>query len=539
MNEFSKMVSNFVNTTKYPHGLRAMSNIIENTSFVNAMKQENNWGYTTNGAVGKKSTGSKLYDLFAIGAAYRQRSEADCILLFKNAYLEDKTYALKCLAYLRDIESQGQGERRFFRVILKWLVNFDEQAIKRNLQYLVKNNYCRWDDIFVLFDTKLESFAMDLIRSQLTEDIKNYKQGNNVPISLCAKWCSSCNASSSQTKREGRKIATALGLTEREYRKMLSMLRERIKVVERLMSQNRWNEIQFDKLPSRAGLLYRNCFKNKGLIAEKYRQFATNSNTTVNAGKLYPYDIAAKAIKLMGSNGYGRHYVALDDTERLMINKYWENLEDFFKDAVSNLMVVADTSGSMTWSGDNSVKPIDVATSLAVYAAEHAKGPFANHYISFSRTARLIEVEGVDFCDKIDRIVRKNLCENTNLESVFDLVLNTAMNYRLTPSQIPSTLVIITDMQVDVASNSRDRITFMESMRHKWYQKCGGKYNFPNLVLWNVNASSNINIIDDSKTGVTYVSGCSPTIFTQVLTGVTGEKLMYQVLDSERYKNIK
>lgn len=539
MNEFSKMVSNFVNTTKYPHSLRAMSNIVENTSFVNAMKQENNWGYTTNGAVGKKSTGSKLYDLFAMGAAYRQRSEADCILLFKNAYLEDKTYALKCLAYLRDIESQGQGERRFFRVILKWLVNFDEQAIKRNLQYLVKNNYCRWDDIFVLFDTKLESFAMDLIRSQLTEDIKNYKQGNNVPISLCAKWCSSCNASSSQTKREGRKIATALGLTEREYRKMLSMLRERIKVVERLMSQNRWNEIQFDKLPSRAGLLYRNCFKNKGLIAEKYRQFATNSNTTVNAGKLYPYDIAAKAIKLMGSNGYGRHYVALDDTERLMINKYWKNLEDFFKDAVSNLMVVADTSGSMTWSGDNSVKPIDVATSLAVYAAEHAKGPFANHYISFSRTARLIEVEGVDFCDKIDRIVRKNLCENTNLESVFDLVLNTAMNYCLTPSQIPSTLVIITDMQVDVASNSGDRITFMESMRRKWYQKCGGKYNFPNLVLWNVNASSNINIIDDSKTGVTYVSGCSPTIFTQVLTGVTGEKLMYQVLDSERYKNIK
>lgn len=541
MSNFNEMVSEFVNansTVKYPRGMRAKTSVIDEASFISALKEEDNWGHTANGAVGKKSTGSKLYDLFAMGTAYRQRTESDCILLFKEAYLESPEYALKCLAYLRDIESQGQGERRFFRVVLKWLASFDEKAVKRNLEYLVKNNYCRWDDIFVLFDTNLEDFVMDIIRKQLTEDITNYNKGTNVPISLCAKWLKSCNCSSEKSKHEGRKIASALKLTEREYRKMLSRLRERIKVVERLMSQNRWNEIQFDKLPSRAGLIYRNCFKNKGLIAEKYREFAKDTTTKVNAGKLYPYDVAAKAIALMGSDGYYYKYVALDDTERLMINKYWNNLEDYFKDAISNLMVVCDTSGSMRWSG-RGVAPITVATSLAVYAAEHANGPFANHYISFSRTARLVEVKGVDFCDKIDRITRANLCENTDLESVFDLVLNTAMSYHLAPSQIPSTLIVITDMQVDAASNSRDKTTFMESMRRKWYQKCGGKYEFPSLVLWNVNAAvSNTNIIDDSKTGVTFVSGCSPTIFKQVLTGVTGETLMYQTLDGERYKNI-
>ena len=38
---------------------------------------------------------------------------------------------------------------------------------------------------------------------------------------------------------------------------------------------------------------------------------------------------------------------------------------------------------------------------------------------------------------------------------------------------------------------------------------------------------------------VTYVSGCSPVIFEQVLTGVTGYELMLKKLMSERYAAIK
>lgn len=513
-----------------------------NNSFMSALKTKNNFKLTENQAIAKKSTLSKVYDLFALGGAYRSRSEGDVLLLFTEAFAENQTLALRCLTYLRDI-AEGQGERRFFRVCLKWLGRIYPEIVKRNIATWIEGNYIRWDDLFVLFDTPSEKAVMAYIQKQLTEDMAAYRASENASVSLCAKWMPSENTSSAETRHNARRVINAIGLSAREYRKMLSMLRERIKVVERLMSQNRWEEIDFSKLPSRAGLIYRNAFKNKGLIAEKYKAFAEDKDTKVNAGTLYPYDVVAAAIKCMGSKNYwSRGNTNLNDTERLMVNKYWENLTDYFKGATLNAMVVCDTSGSMT-GGVGSVAPIDVAVSLALYTAERAKGPFANHYISFSRQAKLIETRGVDFCDKVDRIVQANLCENTNLQSVFDLVLDTAMRNNVDPEDMPKTLIIVSDMEVDSAIGSyrygyeRKPVDFMTTIRRQWEAKCGGWYDFPNLVYWNVNARNNT-FLEDTKEGVTYVSGCSPVLYEQVLKGVTGEQLMLNKLNSDRYKAI-
>lgn len=430
-----------------------------------------------------------------------------------------------------------QGERKFFRVCLKWLATHDTDAVVRNLSTIVNDGFGRWDDLFVLFDTPAESAMMRLIQKQLIEDIKAYKVKNGA-VSLCAKWMPSINASSHDTVNMAQRFIKEFDVTPAVYRKTLSGLRERLHVVERLMSQNRWNEIDFSHLPSRAGLLYRNAFKRRDLIAEKYKEFA-HSDEKVNAGTLYPYDVVAAAKKVMGSDYYySNKRVALDDTERLMVNKYWDNLNDYFKGGISNMMVVADTSGSMT-SGSGSIAPIDVAVSLALYAAERAKGPFANHYISFSRYAKLVQTTGVDFCDKVNRIIRANLCENTNLESVFDLVLDTAMGYRVRPEDIPSTLVIVSDMEVDSCSDMcGNKQVFMEKLRNKWQRICGGKYKFPNLVYWNVDARNNT-FLDDPKSGVTFVSGASPILFEQVLKGLSGVQLMLNKLNSDRYKSIQ
>ena len=40
------------------------------------------------------------------------------------------------------------------------------------------------------------------------------------------------------------------------------------------------------------------------------------------------------------------------------------------------------------------------------------------------------------------------------------------------------------------------------------------------------------------KDGISFVSGMSPTIFTQIMTGKTAYDLMYEVLDSSRYEVI-
>lgn len=524
-NEFENFVQNLPKTSN-------------NNAFLNAMKQENNWKRTENGAVAKKSTGSKLYDMFALGGSYRSRSEEDCILLFKNAYMENPKYALKCLWYIRDV-LEGAGERRFFRVCLKWLANYDKAAVINNIDSIASEGFGRWDDLFVLFDTPCETAMFNTINLQLMNDIQAYNNAPNAAVSLLAKWMPSINASNSTTKQYARRFAAHLRLNQRDYRKMLSALRERIHVVERLMSQDRWDEIKFDKLPSRAGLIYKNAFARHEVTAEKYKEFA-RSDAKVNAKTLFPYDCVREAIKVMHYRNYwGDTYPSLDDTERLMVNKYWDNIPNVFPNNEDfNAMVVCDTSSSMLSGASNTASPMEVAVSLAMYAAEKAKGPFKNHYISFSRKARLVEIEGVDFCDKVIRIIQSNVCENTNLESVFDLVLTTALKNKIPVEAMPKSLIVVSDMEVDRSAGiSNHKEVFMESMRRKWVQKCGNRYEFPNIVFYNVSAR-NDTFLDDPKTGITFCSGCSPVLYEQIARGVNGEQLMMDKLNSARYKEI-
>ena len=181
---------------------------------------------------------------------------------------------------------------------------------------------------------------------------------------------------------------------------------------------------------------------------------------------------------------------------------------------------------------------MQVAVSLAMYAAERANGPFHNNYISFSHRARLVEVVGVDFCDKVSRIIRSNVCENTNLESVFDLVLDTAMRANLPRNAIPETLVIVSDMEVDRSAGiSSRKEAFMEQMRQKWNYKCHGKYTFPKIVCWNVSAR-NDTFLDDPRSGMSFVSGCSPVLFEQIMQGKDSIQLMFDKLNSSRYSDI-
>lgn len=508
---------------------------------LNGLKENANVKYTENGAIARSTTGHSLYDMFAFGGAYRSRSTEDCILLFKNAFEENPEYAVKCLFYLRDI-IEGQGQRRFFRVCLQWLANEHPEVAKRNLEYV--SELGRWDDLYCLVKTPVEKDAFKLIKHQLALDIKSLQKPNGA-VSLCGKWLCSENATSNETRKLGTITRKYLGMTSREYRKTLSALRKRINVLERLMSANEWDKIDFSAIPSQAGLKYRKAFqrhdverKKANPQAQTYEEFANDANTTVNAKALNPYEVVQKAISYIYDNTtYSwntphRWKADIRDTERLMINKYWDNLTDYFKDATFDGLCVCDTSGSMTC---NNALPLSVAISLSMYCAERARGPFANHYITFSRRARLVKVEGVDFVDKVKRIYDTDLCENTNLESVFDLLLSTARSNFCSQEDLPKTIIIVSDMEIDVATRVSNRKPLMEQIRKEW---ASYGYTFPKVVYWNVNARSNT-ILDNNDEGITYVSGSSPVLFQQIVKGVTAEQLMFDKLNSPRYKDIR
>lgn len=511
-------------------------------AFMNGLKNATNLTRTENGAVTRKSTNSALLDMFAMGGAYRKRSDEDVILMVRKAFTEDPVYALKCLFYLRDVRG-GQGERRFFRVAMKDLATNANtvQAARRNLRNIPE--FGRWDDLYIFVGTPLEKDAFAFIREQLTLDVQC-----KTP-SLLAKWLKSENTSSAESRALAGKTRRALGMTHREYRKTLSILRARINVLERLMSAGKWDEIEFDKIPSKAGMIYKNAFARHDLERAKsekpiqtYAEFAKDETKTVNAKTLYPYECVAEALKLFRTGSYWsmRDLPPMDDTNRLMVNKYWDNLADYFQGATLNGIAVVDTSGSMV--SNDAAAPINVAISLGLYCAEKAKGPFAGHYVSFASRPQLIETAGVDFCDKVRRIYKTNLVDNTNIEATFDLLLNTALQNRCKQEDLPQNVIVISDMEFDSArgyySYSRgrgdDTATLMEKIKTKW--EAHG-YKMPNLIFWNVQARQD-NIPMKVQDGVSFVSGFSPSIFQQIMSGKTAFDLMYEVLDSERYAAI-
>lgn len=411
-----------------------------------------------------------------------------------------------------------QGERRFFRVCYKWLADFDLAAAHRNLRDIPE--FGRWDDLLVLLDTKINTAVMELIKEQITEDLSIIKNGG-ANVSLLGKWLPSENGSSVKTKSLATQIRKELGMTSRQYRKTLSLLRKTIKLVETQMSENKWDEIMYNNLPSRAGFQYRKAFARHDF--ERYNNFMSAKDTKVNAGTLYPCDIVHKVFANYNSN------------ERYVLNKYWDNLTDYFNGASFNGIAVVDTSGSMSWSSYGSIQPIDVAISLGLYCAEKCAptSPFYNHYISFSRVAKLVECRGNDFVDKVNRIYRNNICEDTNIYSVFDLILNTAIKNNVPAADMPKNVVIISDMQFNMATDYNESVQDSISKQMKQYKAHG--YEIPHLIFWNVNAAYDANIPMKDENGITFVSGYSPVVFDMILKEKTGQDLMLDKLNSERY----
>ena len=499
--------------------------------FLNGLEDATNYTYTENMAITHKSTKSALLDMFAMGAAMRSRSDADIILMWRKAFAENPIYALKCLFYIRDVRG-GQGERRFFRLCIRDLATQNTEAIVRNIEYIPE--FGRYDDLYVLVDTPAEDAAFAFIKKQLALDLQC-----ETP-SLLAKWLKSENTSSKESRRLAGRTRQYLGMSHKQYRKTLSTLRTRINVLEKLMSEGRWDEIEFDKIPSRAGMIYRNAFARHDIERAKseknvttYADFAKDKTTKVNAKVLNPVDIADQIFRKYNPT----------ETERLMWDKYWSCLKDYYNGREENGIAVVDVSGSMTG------QPMNAAVSMGAYIAERGKGPFANHFITFSGNPQLVKFEGVDIYDKFVRARSADWGMNTNIEATFDLLLNTALANNCSQEEIPTTIYIFSDMEFDgcatmgSASTNRyaygkritteNRDTLFEAIKKKW---AAHGYKLPRVIFWNLDArQENIPAIGE---GFSFVSGFSMNMVEQILSGKDGIDLMLEKLNSNRYSVI-
>lgn len=494
-------------------------------SYLNDLKNDTNYIHTENGAVAHKSTMNAVLDLFAMGGAYRNRTDAEVEALFGDAYRQNKDLALKCLFYLRDVRGGGQGERRFFRVAYKWLIRNDINTASMNAVRIPE--FGRWDDLIdICFDTKLEGRMMTIVYNQLESD------NNSDYPSLLAKWMPSENASNAVTKARAKRFIREFDWTPRVYRKTLSKLRERINVLETIMSGKEWDEIDFSAIPSVAGMKYRHCFSTREELRDRYAEFMGNKKTKVNASVLNPVDIAEKCIAFDNKYSYRYGYKTPDKTEIDTLQKYWDNLKDYYQGREENAIAVVDVSGSM-WG-----TPLAAAVGMGAYIADKSKGRFANHFITFSVNPQLVEFNGSNIVEKICRCIRADWGYNTNIERVMDLLLDTALKHRTPQSEMPARLYIFSDMEFDKGlggfGNREDYETLFEQIERKW---AAAGYKMPKITFWNLNAKqNNIPAIGDN---FNYISGFSMSQMESVMAGKNAVDLMLDVLLKDRYKLIK
>ncbi len=488
------------------------------------IKQEANITNTENGAVAYLSTGSECLDLFATVGGLRRENDAEIINRFTRAYAENPDAAMKLLFFARDIRG-GLGERRVFRVILKRLAKEHPESVAKNLEYVAE--YGRFDDLLELVYTPCEQQMLSVIKGQFKKDMDALKDGKE--ISLLAKWLPSINASNERTKRIGKKIARAFGLSEREYRKALSALRERIRIIENNLRKKDYT-FNYEKQPSKAVFKYKKAFiRNDGERYKTFLEAVSSGKATLHADNLYPYELVEPYLNEYGKGGsFMRH---ISPAERDALNATWESLPDFCGD--DNSLAVVDTSGSMYF--QSNPFPASVALSLGLYFAQHNTGAFANHFIEFSERPQLIEIKGDTFADRLRYIT--SFCEvaNTNLEAVFDLVLKAAVDNNVPQKELPARLIIISDMEFDYCIDDASTDNFNNAK--KKYERCG--YKLPQVVFWNVASRNRQQPVTQNEQGVMLVSGAAPRLFSMVAGGnVSPFAFMNEVLSSERYAKI-
>ena len=483
-------------------------------NFAETFRRAATFTRTENGAVALNTTDNACLDLFGTIGSLREADENRIHMLLAEAYKENPLTTARIAFYARDIR-EGLGERKTFRIFLRYMAKKHPEALIKNLDLI--GVYGRYDDLYCLIGTPLEEEMWVVMKRQFEEDLDNLEKGNT--ISLLAKWLKTADASSVRTRKLGVLTADKLGYSVYDYKRILRRMRKQIHVVEALMSTNRWDEIRYPEGPSRAMMVYRKAFERHD--EERFHIFidrALDGKEKIHSSTLYPYDIVQKMLS-QGENSE-------------VLEAQWKQLPNYVE-AGTNAIVMADVSGSMTCSGG---RPLAASVGLAIYFAERNTGAYHNLFMTFSADPQVVELKGENLGQKIANVNKAEWGMNTNLKVAFEKILKIAVSGQISQEEMPKSIIVISDMEIDSCGDRE--WTFYDKMVRK-YANCG--YEIPNVVFWNVNSRNQIFHADKNRKGVQLCSGQSVTTFKQLMScvGYTPMEMMHSVINSKRYEPVQ
>jgi len=460
--------------------------------FVSAARRQKVEARTQNNMKALASTTDACVDLFFHIGASRGK---DILPLFSKAYAESPEYAVRTALWVRDVRG-GAGERQLFRDILLFLEKHEPHILlNTNLLERVPE-LGRWDDLLVLETPAVRAKVNKLIAKALVQ-----KNG------LCAKWMPRKGALAARLRAD-------LGWTPKFYRKTLVNLTN---VVETQMCSKNWEAINFEHVPSLAMARYAKAFGRNALEHYlAYKQKLQTGEAKINASAVYPYNVIQ----------------TLRAGDDVLADEMWKALPNYMDD--QNVLPIVDVSGSMCCpaGGNPNVQCIDVSVSLGLYCADKNKGAFKDTFVTFSGSPELLHLKG-KLSTKLNQMESSDWGMNTDLHAAMDLILAHAIKNKVPQKDMPTALLIMSDMQFDECSEWDDSAYEMISRKFK-----ESNYTMPAIVFWNLNSHSNVPV-DFKKKGVALVSGFSPAIMSSVLAAdfskMNPESIMLQTIMNDRY----
>lgn len=490
-------------------------------SLLKAIQEELNITFTENGDIAYKSTLNKNLDFFSgISQFYHGRGSDRLIYMFLEAFGEDKVTALKNLFYLRDIR-KGAGERSATRSVLVYLANNNPEVFKFIVPIIPELG--RWDDLTKIlpeiFNVDSVNYLVGFIQNQLSEDIKNYKEGKS--ISLLAKWMPSLNNKKQRSLAiSWKNLIFGKQAPYKDYQHILVLLRQRLDLVETYLTNSDYT-FDYNKLPAKASLRYRSAFDKND--KDRYEKFINNLSKDYSdkVNKLQPQEI----LRLIGKNGYLLRYNTVSKEKIKLANAYWEAFPRQEYKSDKNMIVVRDGSGSMVG------EPLEVATAMAIFASEQLSGDFKDKFITFSRNPQLVDLGNCDtFYEKLLKISKYDDISNTDFDKTFKLLYNA--NIKAKEEDRIDEILVISDMQFDKHSFNANNSTF-----DKWKVKfLNAGMKMPKVIFWNVRLNEVVYPTIDLD-NVYLVSGYSKAILEDAMRGIEPDALKHMKSVLSKYDN--
>lgn len=501
-------------------------------SFLTAMHEEqhlsDNVAYTQNGARSYATTatisekGGLLDYLFK---ALRSTPDSELRRLWLQAKLEDEN-AAGLLAFFKRDRFKGQQEKKPFREMLIFEVeNGGLEKVIRWMPLIAYFGYAK--DLLCLAGTQAEQAMLEFYCAVLLEDQRRMK--NSQSVTTFAKFAPTEGlAFDKKHKLVGKmcniiaKLENVAVFSKKNYRTLLSSLRSYTRVPERDMCLGLWDSIDFKAVPSR-------CMKNnKKAFAlhspelwSEYIKALSEGKTKVNSA-LFPHDLAHEIL-----TSYSNEVDQVSEAQwRTMQEKARKEFQEF---DMNGVLVMCDTSGSMTSaiSKDTKVRCLDASLGLGLFFAELLPEPWKNCILTFSSRPEFRKASGNTLRERLTSIGQP-IVENTNLQAALSLVLDTAVRRKVPRKDMPSVLLIISDMQFDPSGSytttpfaSREDSN-LEAMVKKYKASVapdGLPYAMPTIVYWNVQGATSDFPATAGDKNVVMLSGFSPNILRLVFTG--------------------